>query len=195
MQYNHICEYLKENLTERRYRHTLGVAKTAVLLAKKFGENTDNAYAAGLLHDCAKELSMEEMLKLTEDITTDDLTKSSPALLHGAAGACLARKLYNINDEIFGAIFYHTTGKANMSLLEKIIYIADYIEPNRNFSGVEEVREKAFSNIDEGIIISCGNVIIHTVNSGKIIHPNTVEARNCLLQCNGRDAVYGKSCK
>ena len=197
MQYTQIYDYLKDNLTEYRYKHTLGVAETAKSLAENYGANPDKAYLAGLLHDCAKELSLEQMLKLAEkhNVEIDDLAKSSTALLHGICGAYLARDLYNIDDEIFDAIRFHTTGKADMSLLEKIIYIADYIEPNRNFDGVKEVRELAFSDIDEAIIISCGRVIVHTVNKGGVVHPNTVEARNYLLLDNRRDAVNEKNCR
>ena len=122
----------------------------------------------------------------------DEMTLSSKALLHSVAGAYLAKEIYNIDDEIFDAILYHTTGKEDMCLLTKIIYIADYIEPMRCFDGVEEVRKLAFSDIDAAILKSCSNVIIHTVNKGSAIHPNTINARNYLLM-NNRSAAENES--
>lgn len=190
-----IIDYLKKHLSEYRYIHTMGVAETAKQLAATYGADPPKAYTAGLLHDCAKELPFEEMLSVADKykIETDELTKTSPALMHGIVGAYIAKEIFNADDEIFDAIAYHTTGKANMNLLTKIIYIADYIEPNRKFDGVCEIRELAFSDIDKAIISSCGTVIVHTVNKGGIVHPNTVDARNYLLLGN-RSGADEKVC-
>ena len=178
-----VIDYLKSNLSEKRFEHTMGVAKTAVELAKIYSADAEKAYLAGLLHDCYKEKKIDLML---ETITkyggvADVISENSPALLHGIAGAYFARDCFNIDEEIFDAIRYHTTGKANMSLLTKIIYIADYIEPTRCFPGVEDVRNLAFSDLDKAIVKSCTNVIIHTVSKGGVIHPDTVNALNYLL--------------
>ena len=194
MNFENILEYLKKNLSEYRYNHTLGVAETAKKLAGIYNCDSEKAYLAGLLHDCAKEISLDEMKKIVDrnKAQCDEMTLSSSALLHSIAGAYLAKEKYNIDDEIFDAILYHTTGKEDMSLLTKIIYIADYIEPMRAFLGVEEVRNLAFSDIDEAIIKSCSNIIIHTVNKGEAIHPNTINARNYLL-FNNRSAAKNES--
>lgn len=186
MKIGKILDYLKENLSDYRYTHTLGVAETAKELATKYDADAEKAYLAGLLHDCAKELPLEKMLEIANKHIqeVDEITKTSTALMHGVAGAYLARELFDADDEIFDAIYYHTTGKANMSLLTKIVYIADFIEPGRNFHGVLKIRELAFSDINKAIIKACSSVIVHTVNRGGIIHPNTVEARNYLLSDN-----------
>lgn len=189
-----IIEYIRKNLSDYRYTHTMGVAETAKKLAKIYGADPDKAYVAGLLHDCAKELSLDAMLSLCGKykIDTDEMTKSSARLLHGIVGAHIAREKFGIDNEIFDAIAYHTTGKARMSILAKIVYIADYIEPNRSFDGVEAIRDLAVSNIDKAIIASSGNIIVHIVNKGGIIHPNTVEARNYLLM-NNRSVPDGEN--
>lgn len=181
-----IIDFLKNNLSEYRFTHTIGVAETAKKLAVTYGENPNKAYIAGLLHDCAKERPCVEMIAIIDkyNCTVDEITKKSSALLHGIAGAYIAKELFNIDDDIFDAITYHTTGKSNMSLLTKIIYIADHIEPNRSFEGVERVRKLAFKDIDDAIIEACNTVIVHTVNKGGLIHPNTISARNYLLLYN-----------
>lgn len=186
MEFDVISDYLKKNLSEKRYVHTVGVANTAKLLAEKYGGNPEKAFVAGLLHDCAKEKSIEILREIIErnNDTIDTISENSNALLHGVSGAWLSKELFSIDDEIFDAIKYHTTGKPSMSLLTKIVFIADYIEPGRKFDGVEEVRNLAYSNIDDAIIKSCSNVIIHTVNKGGVVHPNTVDARNYLLLYN-----------
>ncbi len=185
-----IVDYLKQNLSEYRFRHTIGVAQTAKELAEIYGEDKERAYLAGLLHDIAKEMPIEEMLKTADKYSAklDELTKTSTALMHGVIGAYMAEDLFGIDEKIFDAIKYHTTGKADMSLLTKIIYIADYVEPNRSFSGVEKVRAEAYSNIDKAIFNSCNATIIHTVNKNGVVHTDTVEARNYLLLHN-RSAI------
>ena len=181
-----IIDYIKQNLSDYRFKHTMGVAETARKLAELNGEDTEDAYIAGLLHDCAKEIAYNDMLALLEkyNLKADNLTKSSAALLHGPLGALIAKDLFGVSDKIVEAITYHTTGKANMDMLTKIVYIADFVEPNRTFDGAEETRKIAFENIDEAVIKACGIVIVHTVNKGGIIHPDTVDARNYLLMSN-----------
>lgn len=183
---NKIINYIQSNLSEYRFNHTIGVAQTAKELAVKYGENPDKAYMAGLLHDCAKELSYNEMINIIKKYQhkTDDITEKSTALLHSIAGAYISKELFDIDDDVFDAIAYHTTGKPNMGLLTKIIYIADFIEPNRSFDGVEMVRKEAYINLDSAIIKACDTVIVHTVNKGGLLHPNTISARNYLLLYN-----------
>lgn len=181
-----IEQYIKENLSEKRYIHSLGVAAEAKKLAGKYGADIEKAYFAGLAHDLAKELSEEEMrLKLAKYEHEELLDRYSYPLLHGPVAALILEKEFSVSDnEILEAVCYHTTGKENMCLLAKIIYLADFIEPNRNFCGVEQARAAAEKNIDEAIILSSGMVIIHTVRKGKEVHPDTVIARNYLLKTN-----------
>ena len=137
-------------LTEKRVAHVLGCENEAVSLANRWGEDPERAAVAGILHDITKKLSAEEQLKLCEKygIINDAAEVANPKLLHAKTGAAFARELFGIEDDIYGAIRWHTTGKPDMTLLEKIIYLADFVEPTRNFPGVEELRELCFEDID-----------------------------------------------
>lgn len=137
-------------LTEKRVAHVLGCENEAVSLANRWGEDPERAAVAGILHDITKRLSAEEQLKLCEKygIINDAAEVANPKLLHAKTGAAFARELFGIEDDIYGAIRWHTTGKPDMTLLEKIIYLADFVEPTRDFPGVEELRELCFEDID-----------------------------------------------
>ncbi len=176
---------LKKILSQKRYIHSLGVADEAERLARRYGANPDKAFLAGLVHDCAKEFppdKMESMLKSMYGVSVDAMSRLMPKILHGPLGACEAQRKYNIYDpEILDAVKYHTTGKGGMSLLGKIIYIADYIEPNRDFEGVEVLRKLAYDNIDEAIIYGIDETIKDLIDRGLVIHPDTVHARNDLI--------------
>ena len=153
-----IKKYLKKHLTKDRYQHTLGVAYTAAALAMKYNTDTSNAnlvkraYLAGLLHDCAKCMSDEKKLDICNknNILLGDVEASHPYLLHGKVGAYIAKKKFKIKDEgILQAIPWHTTGRPDMSLIEKIIFIADYIEPSRKpVKELDLIRRLAFEDID-----------------------------------------------
>lgn len=140
-------------LDEDRYIHTLGVMYTCAALAMAHGYDLGDAQAAGLLHDCAKCIPNKKKLKLCSehDIFCTEFEKEHPFLLHAKLGAYIAEKKYDIKDsEILSAIRYHTTGRRNMSTLEKIVYIADYIEPMRDKApNLPEIREMAFGDLDE----------------------------------------------
>ncbi len=180
-------EKLKKSLNNKRFIHSIGVMETAVKLAEIYGEDKWNAAVAGLLHDCAKDIEGEELLKLCRrnNIEVDDISREQPELLHGKIGACIAREEYGIEDQrVLDAIRHHTMGRENMSLLEKIIYIADYIEPNRNYPGIEKVRKAAFTNLDEAVLMSLDNTIRCVITKGVLIHPDTVNARNYLVFSN-----------
>ena len=181
-----IKEYLKENLSEKRYTHSLGVADEAVRLAKRYSIDIHKAYIAGLVHDCAKEIipvRSIELLKGKYNVSLDDDMIAVPRLLHGLLGAHIACSEFKIDDEdIFDAIRYHTTGKANMSNLTKIIYIADYIEPGRVYPDVDKLREITYRDIDEGILFSLDYTICDLVKKGIPIHPDTVFCRNFLIK-------------
>lgn len=173
-------------LTPKRYKHTQGVAQESLQLAQRYGADTDKAYIAGLLHDCAKCFTDEEKLKLCEkyDLVLDDILKSQPDLTHSFLGAKLAYEEYGIEDsEILDAIAYHTTGRPNMSLLEKIVFIADYIEPNRDyFEGLDKIRELAYADIDKAVIYSLENTINYNKNKNRIIHPLGIAALRYLKE-------------
>ena len=179
-----IIEILSRMISEKRYQHSLGVEETAIVLAQRFGANVYKASIAGLVHDCAKNISRVERETLLEKyhIVPDEVSKQEPELLHGVLGAALARDIFNINDEeILSAIVYHTTGKAYMNTLEKIIYLADLIESGRDYPGVHEIREKALTNLDDALLLSLRNVMIYVLQKKCILHPRTVQAWNSLL--------------
>lgn len=185
MEESKIKKYLENELSEKRFKHSLGVAEEAERLAEKYGADRKKAYLAGLVHDVAKEIdadSARNMLKDRFGIRVDPVTYNVPKLLHAPLGACLSQTEFGIFDaEILDAIKYHTTAKADMSLLTKIIYMADYIEPNRDFEGVDELRKQAYQDLDEAIITGLDYTISELLNDGKMFHPDTVHARNYLI--------------
>lgn len=186
-----ILEYLKENLKESRYEHTLGVVKTAKALAKINGVEEEKAELAALIHDSAKNMNINSMKKMLEENfeQIDDIEEKTPQLLHGKVAAIIGKNIMGIEDEeVLSAAAYHTTGKGNMTLLEKIIYIADYIEPNRVYPGVEELRKLTFEDLDKGVIVGLNNTINYILKQGGLIHPNTIEARNYLI-INGKGGL------
>lgn len=179
-----IIQKLKTNLDEERFIHSLGVMKTAAKLAAQYGADTNKAEIAGLLHDCAKCMDTVIQLKIAKNfgILLDDIEKQEKALIHGPIGALLAKRDYGItDDEILSAIKNHTTGDINMSLLDKIIFLSDFIEPGRYFPGVDELRVKAFKDLDDAIIYALDSTIRFVLNKGSLLHPKTISARNYIL--------------
>lgn len=178
-----IREYIESNLSLKRYRHSVSVAEEAKKLAEKYNANVEKAYFAGLAHDMAKEIEKEEVLRLIKSFGREDLAERYPySLIHGPVSALILKNDFLVDDEeILDAVWYHTTGKENMSLLTKIIYIADFIEPNRMFEGVDDVRKLAYSNIDKAIVEGAGIVICNTVSRDLPLDVDTVLARNYLL--------------
>ena len=179
-----VMEKLKEWIDEKRLNHSLGVSRCAVELAGYYGADVGKAELAGMLHDCAKGLSFERSLELAKEfgIEFDMIFKMNPALLHAPLGSYLARDVFGIQDvEILEAIACHTTGKKDMTLLEKVLCLADYIEEGRNFPGVEKIRELAFVDINRALLTGLEMSIQAVLKSGMLLHPMTVGARNALL--------------
>jgi len=154
-------------------RHTLGVAHTSACLAMRYDEDIDSAYLAGLLHDYAKNLSDEDMLKTANkyNLLLSDFEKENPFILHGKVAACLVRDEFDISDKnILNAISYHTTGRPGMSLLEKIVFLADYIECGReDASDLPIVRRLAFSDIDKCILTVLSDTLDYLNEKGNPI--------------------------
>lgn len=174
---------LSNKLSKKRFIHTLGVVNSAMYLAKKYGANIEDAHLAALLHDCAKEIPLLEMHDLVADLPCDQDMLHSGALLHGLAGMVLANTQYGVaNPDILEAIRVHTTGKENMSKLDKIIFLADYIEPNRKFPGVNDIRLAAEQSLDAGVLCGFDMTIRHLIDSGDSIYPLTILSRNDLLR-------------
>ena len=177
-----IQEKLRKKLKGSRYVHTLGVEYTSVCLAMKYGENLETAELSGLLHDCAKELPEKKLIQICRDHgeRISKMEYQNPFLLHGKAGACLARDKFGIDDaNILNAIRYHTTGRPGMTLVEKIVFVADYIEPNRKKAdNLTELRRMAFENMDETVLRILEQTLDYLIRTGKEIDRHTVITRD-----------------
>lgn len=174
-----IRKKVKKALDKDRFEHTKGVAYTAACLAMAHGADIHKAFLAGLLHDCAKCIPNEEKLSLCKKhkIKLSEVEKRNPYLIHAKLGAFLAKEEYGVSDEeILHAIEVHTTGAPNMSELDKIIFIADYIEPERDKAeNLPEVRKKAFSDLDEALLQILFDTLFYLGKSEKEIDPSTEE--------------------
>ncbi|MCE9654621.1 bis(5'-nucleosyl)-tetraphosphatase (symmetrical) YqeK [Clostridium celatum] len=179
-----IKDYVKENLKVGRYNHTLGVVNTAVELAKVFGEDQKKAEIAALCHDVAKNMDLEQLRKIIdeENITLSIDEENTKEIWHSIAGPIIAKNIFKINDEeILSAMRWHTTGKENMSNLDKIVYLADLIEPSREFDGIDEIRSISYKSLDLAMIKALTHTTIYLLNKGYAVDINTIKARNYLL--------------
>ncbi|WKY45837.1 bis(5'-nucleosyl)-tetraphosphatase (symmetrical) YqeK [Eubacteriaceae bacterium ES2] len=177
-------EKIEPRLTPKRLGHTLGVVEVAKKLAVRYHEPIEQVIEAAFLHDCARNLSNGELLKLAEksDIKIDRVSKSDPSLLHGPVGAVIAQRDYGVCDEsVLNAIRYHTTGRKKMTQLDKIIYLADCIEPGRNYKGVIELRDLAVFDLDMAVLEALTNTLKFLLDKGQLIQKQTVTARNDLI--------------
>ena len=176
--------YVKSQLKDGRYIHTLGVISVAKKLAEINDYSVEKAEIAALCHDIAKNIPKNEMLMLFEkyNIVLSQEEKSTKSLWHSILAPHIAREKLGIDDEeILSAIRWHTTGKSDMSLLDKIIYIADMIEPSRDFDGVKEIRKITLKNLDKGVLAGINHTIKYLLEDDKLLDINTIEARNYLL--------------
>ena len=174
------CSY--SMIRAKRIAHVQGTEQEAERLAIRWGADPVKARRAGILHDCTKYLSLEEQLALCDQygIELDELERIAVKLLHSKTGAAIARDVFGVDDDIFWAIFWHTTGKADMKLLEKILYIADYMEPTRDFPGVERLRELAYRDLDAALLLGFEMSVQEMADRGLQVHHNTLEARDFL---------------
>ena len=183
-------EQIKDNLRETigldRLNHSLRVMEEAGKIAECLGEDSKKAMTAGLLHDCGRFSDKSILLKKVEKfgIILDEIYTKNANLFHAYLGKEVAKEVYGVEDsDILDAIKYHTTGKADMSMLEKIVYMADYIEPFRHFEGIDEIRSLVYEykNIDEALLRAIDKTIIFILERKQIIHQDTIDARNYLL--------------
>lgn len=173
---------LKERLSDYRYNHCLRVADVAKDLAKFYKEDEGQAYFAGLVHDMAKEFTKEENLEFVKshNLPEEVLNKENSKFLHGTIGAIIAKETYHFTDDMFNAVYYHTAGRPGMSKLEKIVYLADKIEPGKNYEGIESERKLAYQDLDQAVILCLKTKIVKLTKEGKSIHPNTIDTLNYL---------------
>ena len=165
-------------LKHARIPHVLGTEQEAVRLALRYGADVDRARTAALLHDCTKRLEMDEQLALCAKygIELDELEQQALKLLHAKTGAAVARDRFGVDDEIYSAIFWHTTGHADMTLLEKVIYLADYIEPTRSFPGVDALRAACYEDLDKGLLMGLEMTVEEMKERGNPVHSATLAA-------------------
>ena len=185
MGYEEMRALLEKSLKTSRYQHSLGVAETAVFLARRFGVDEEQAQVAGLLHDCARAFRNEDLIAEAEKrlIMVGNIERQMPLLLHAYVGSRLVTEKYGVSDHaIEQAIWRHTVGGAKMTKLDKIIWFADMIEPNRDYPGVEELRSLAkTAALDDMVLAGLTQSITFVLQKGGLIHPDTVIARNEIL--------------
>ena len=176
------CSY--SMVRAKRIAHIRGTEEEAIRLAHRWGADEGLAQRAAILHDCTKYLELEEQLELCRryGVTLDQLEQRAVKLLHSKTGACMAKYIFGETDAVYRAIFWHTTGRANMDLLEKVIYLADYIEPTRDFDGVEALRALAYKDLDAALLMGMNMTIEEMEQRGVPVHENTLAARNWLLE-------------
>ena len=169
-------------LKHKRIPHVLGTEQEAIRLAERYGADVEKARVTALLHDCTKKLNMEEQLELCAryGIRLDELEQKALKLLHAKTGAAIARSVFGVDDEIYNAIWWHTTGHAGMTKLEKIIYLADYIEPSRDFPGVDKLRAVCYKDLNEGLLLGLEMTVQEMTEMGNPVHHATIEARDAL---------------
>ena len=184
MNYSEMVSELTKRLSSKRLQHSIGVSEIAEELAIPFHCDTEKAKIAGLLHDLAREVPANELLPRTRafGIVVSDIEQAEPILLHSILGSRLAQIEFGINDEeVLQASILHTTGGQSMTVLDKIIYLADLIEPNRSFKGINEIREVAQKDLDQALLAALDQSIDYLIKRCGLIHPATIAARNEIL--------------
>lgn len=182
-----IYDQVKSHLKRNRYVHTLGVIELSVELADFYGESKINAEVAALLHDYCKYDPDEKILSgLAEsNFEVDEVLLNNPNLGHGFLASLIVQTEFGIvSEDIINAIASHTFGRKKMSRLEKIIYLADSLERNRVYDGIEVLRKLAFENLDKALLKTCESTILFEFKKGNLIHPDTIKMRNELLYNN-----------
>ena len=171
-------------LKPKRMPHVLGTEQEAVRLTRRYGGDEQEARIAALLHDCTKKLDMPEQLALCEEygLTLDELERRALKLPHARTGAEVARRTFAVSDDVYSAIRWHTTGRAGMTRLEKILYLADYIEPTRDFDGVDALRKVVYEDLDRGLLMGLTMTIAEMESEGRPVHHHTMDAKNDLME-------------
>ena len=174
------CSY--SMVRAKRIPHIMGTEEEAVRLAKRWGVDETTARRAAILHDCTKYLELDEQLALCRKygVELDELEQRAVKLLHSKTGACIAKHIFGEDEQVCRAIFWHTTGKTDMTMPEKVIYLADYIEPTRDFDGVEPLRALAYEDIDRALLMGMDMTIEEMKQRGNPVHRTTQAARDWL---------------
>lgn len=178
-----IKDKLRKMLSAPRLMHSIRVKEEAEKLAMIHNADIIKAGIAGLLHDCARDMTYEELLNRTgkSGIILDSVTIKSPKIIHAVVGPLIAKEEFDIHDtEVLDAIRYHTTGREQMRILEKIVFIADLIERERDFYGVEKIRRLSERDLDRAVLFALNQTIMYLIEENKLIHEDTLKARNYL---------------
>lgn len=177
-------KFVSGTLSPERLNHVRGVVQTAKALAIRYGADPDKAMLAAWLHDVAREVPDDDLLKLADEfgIIFTDIEVRVPHLWHAPVGTRFARRQFGVTDlDVLAAIRYHTTGRAGMSLLEQIVFLADVIEPGRSFPDAEQLREWSETDMERAVLAALEHIIVRSVERGTLLHPDTVSARNELV--------------
>ena len=182
-------EDLKIVLSDSRYNHSISVMNMCEALASKYNVNVKKAKLVGLMHDMAKDMTKEEKIQYVKNnnIECSLIEEKIVEILHGKIAADICKKKYQFEEEMCTAIKYHTTGKENMTLLEKILFIADKIDETRNYEGVEDLRELAFEDLDKAILKNIDDTLIINIQKNKLILEESIKTRNNLLLSSEKD--------
>lgn len=177
----------RKNQSDERFHHTECVAKAAKELAERYGCDVEKARTAAFLHDLLKEWDKDDLLQIIEgsDIIDTETVRACPKVYHAFAGGIYARETLRTGNDVANAVLYHTTGRYGMSLLEKIVFMADYISEDREFRGAEEVREIAQTSLDEACLCAARNLMIHLIKGYKYVNRYSLDAYNYFVGLKG----------
>jgi predicted HD superfamily hydrolase involved in NAD metabolism len=184
VKYDRYVDIVRKRLNPKRFSHTLGVVRLALELAEAHGQNCEHAFLAALFHDYSKYIPHDEAIEKSKKygIEIDGIMLRNPSLIHGALAAEELKEDIGIDDEhILDAIRYHTYGREHMRTLDKIIYIADAVEPGRIYDGIDEVRKLLGINLDKALVASVDDTIRYVVSKGEYLHVNSILMRNRLI--------------
>ena len=175
---------LKDSIPGKRYKHSVNVYETALRLAEVHGLSKEKIAVSALLHDCGREVASKDSVTKCQELglPIDEIEMHQPILLHAKLGVYNAMHKYGVADqEILDGIMYHTTGIDGMSKLAKVVYLADMIEPGRDFPGVEELRKLARKDLDKAMLLAYSNTICYLLEGGLLIHPHCIRGYNELI--------------
>ena len=183
MQGDRYIEVIRPLLSEKRFCHSLNVAKSAAALADRYGADREKAYTAGILHDIMKDTEPRKQLQIIENsgIIFGTIDRAEPKLWHAKAGAAYVRDQLGVEGDIVAAIACHTTAKAGMTILDKVLFLADFISDDRDYDGVEQMRAATDHSMEEGMDIALSFSIVDLVERRKAVHPDTLDAYNELI--------------
>ena len=183
MQGDRYVEVIRPLLSEKRFLHSLNVAKSAASLAAQYGTDREKAYTAGILHDIMKDTDGRKQLQIIENsgIIFGTIDRAEPKLWHAKAGAAYARDQLGMDEDIVAAIACHTTAKAGMTMLDKVLFLADFISEDRDYDGVEQMRAATARSMEEGMDVALSFSITDLVERRKAVHPDTLDAYNELM--------------